>query len=68
MVSEARVGSLEVEVSRGLEDLDALKAERMECISTLTAKCAVLKKEHEELKRVALGCDKKHKLMSGPLQ
>ena len=57
VVSEARVGSLEVEVSRGLEDLDALKAEGMECISSLTAKCAGLKKEHEELKRVALGCE-----------
>ena len=52
-VSEARVGSLEVEVSKGLENLDALKAAKR----ALTAKCAVLKKEHKELKRVALGCE-----------
>ena len=55
--SEAMVGSLEDEVSRGRENLDALKAEREVYISSLTAKCEGLKKEHEELKKLALGCE-----------
>ena len=55
--SEAMVGSLEDEVSRGCENLDALKAEREVYISSLTAKCEGLKKEQEELKKLALGCE-----------
>ena len=57
VIAREKVGSLEEEVSKGRDKLDVQKIEWEEYISSLTAQCDGLRKEHDDLRKIALGCE-----------